>query len=386
MGVTFDDIRKQFELEAERAGRRELESPDDLPVTYDDITPAWLTAVLGGVAPGAEVVAHQLGDASEGTSSRRRIFLTWNEAGAGAGMPSSVFCKSTMSLASRYILGLNGGIAAEATFFDAIRPGLPIHTQEALFARYDPTSFNSISILRDMTGQVEFGEHAMHLSLPRARSQMRQLAVLHARYYDSAELGTALAAFNDWEDYFTITVDKAGFGPACERGVLAAEAVIPARLFARASEIWPATLRCVDDNRRLPRTLIHSDGHLKNWYLLPDDEMGLTDWQCASKGTWGRDVAYVVATALSVEDRRRWERDLVDYYLDQLHAAGGPRLDPGEAWTIYRQQFFAALAWWTGTLGQPPDAPKMQPQDTSIEFITRITAAIDDLDALDAWG
>ena len=50
----------------------------------------------------------------------------------------------------------------------------------------------------------------------------------------------------------------------------------------------------------------------------------------------------------------------------------------------YRQQMFAALAWWTGTLGQPPDAPAMQPQETSLEFIKRMAVALDDLDCLDS--
>lgn len=56
-----------------------------------------------------------------------------------------------------------------------------------------------------------------------------------------------------------------------------------------------------------------------------------------------------------------------------------------EAWTIYRQQLFGALAWWTGTLGQPPNAPEMQPKDSSLQFIGRMATAIDDLDALESF-
>ena len=36
-----------------------------------------------------------------------------------------------------------------------------------------------------------------------------------------------------------------------------------------------------------------------------------------------------------------------------------------EAWLCYRQQPFSALARWTGTLGQPPEAPALQPLETS---------------------
>ena len=126
--------------------------------------------------------------------------------------------------------------------------------------------------------------------------------------------------------------------------------------------------------------------HLKNWYVAANGEMGLNDWQCSCKGNWGRDLAYAISTGLAIDDRRAWERDLLRFYLDRLQAAGGPALPFEDAWRIYRQQLFSALAWWTGTLGQPPEAPKMQPKASSLEFIKRMTHAIDDLDALDSFG
>lgn len=385
MKVSFDSIKREFEIEKSRAATRFLESADELPVSYEEITPTWLTRILAREHPGAEVLAHRLGEADEGTSSRRRIFLDWNEAGVGAGLPGSVFCKGTLSLESRYLLSANGGIEAEVSFYNLVRPVLPIEAPEALFARFDPRSFNSIIVMRDLGKVARFFTHEDTLTLELARSQMRLLATLHGRYYQRPELETTLAPFNLWERFFTATVELAGFGPACARGFVESEAVIPSRLFRRASEIWPATLDCVDQHRRLPRTLIHSDVHLKNWFVAANGEMGLNDWQCSSKGHWGRDLSYVLSTGLSIEDRRAWERDLLAYYFDRLHAAGGPRIAFDEGWRIYRQQMFSALAWWTGTLGQPPEAPKMQPPETSLEFIKRMAHAIDDLDALDSF-
>lgn len=393
MDLSFAEIKRQFALEAERAAGRTLTSADQLPLHYEEITPAWLTSALvpalapalGSESGNAEVVGLRLGEADEGTSSRRRIHLTWNDAGQRAGLPASVFCKSTFHLENRYIIGMNGGIAAEATFYNTVRPKLPIVAPEALFSRYDPASLNSLIIMRDIAGEVTFGSHELTLTEEQARSQLRLLATLHARYWDSPELETELAVWNSWEKYFTITVEEAGFGPSCARGFQLAEDVIPARLFPRAEEIWPATLACVAAHQRLPRTLLHSDPHLKNWYIAADGGMGLNDWQCSSKGNWGRDVAYTISTALAVEDRRNWERDLLGHYLEELHAAGVAAPDFNEAWRIYREQLFAALAWWTGTLGQPPEAPKMQPAATAREFIRRMAHAIDDLDALDAF-
>ncbi len=386
MTITFDEIKTNYAREVESAGHRSLASADQLPLAYEEITPAWLTAVLAGQTPGARVLSHCLGPEDNGTSSRRRIFLSWNDTGVEAGLPTSVFCKSSMSLASRYMVGMAGGVAAEAVFYSSVQPALDIRTPHPLFARYDPQTLNSIIVMGDLAGQATVCTHESDLTLEQARSQLRLLAVLHAKYLDSPELHTTLREFNDWEDFFTIIVEAAGFGPACARGFVMAEDVIPPRLFARVDEIWPATLRSVEQHRTLPRTLIHSDVHVKNWYIGADGEMGLGDWQNCCKGNWGRDLAYAVSTALTPDNRRAWERDLVSYYLERLRAAGAPRVDFDTAWQLYRRNLFSALAWWTGTLGQPPEAPKMQPPATSREFIRRMTAAIDDLDALDSFG
>ena len=383
MRPTFAEIRARFE--AERQTDRQLGTTSNLPRSYEEISSEWLTRVLRDNQPGAKVVSHSLGEPDEGTSSRRRLFVDWNEAGKRAGLPASVFCKGTQRLESRYLLGMNGGIEAEVTFYNVVRPGLAIEAPRALFAAYDPLTLNSIIILEDLTAGVEFGRHAMEMPLEYAQSQMRLLATLHAKYYESPELTSTLARFNDWEDYFAITVEEAGFGEACQRGFQAARAVIPPGLFRLASEIWPATLKSVARHGELPRTFLHSDPHLKNWYLTAEGEMGLNDWQCACKGNWGRDVSYAITTALKTEDRRAWERDLLRLYLEWLAGAGGPKVSFDDGWTIYRQQTFAALAWWTGTLGQPPEAPLMQPRDSSIEFIGRMTRAIDDLDALGSF-
>jgi hypothetical protein len=168
------------------------------------------------------------------------------------------------------------------------------------------------------------------------------------------------------------------------KGFLAAEEVIPARLYARHEDIWPATLRSMELHANWPNCLSHGDVHLKNWYVAGTGEMGLSDWQCATRGHWARDLAYTMSTALTVEDRRAWERDLINYYLEELRAAGGPAVTFNDAWNAYRQQLITSLTWWTITLTPPPGLPDMQPRDITLEFIRRISTAMDDVDSLAA--
>src|SRR5882724_6593117 len=141
--VTFEDITRQFENELRN--RRPLVSTEVLPISYEEISPAWMTRALGKHFPGARVVGCRLGETDEGTSSRRRIFLDWKDS-ADRELPRSVFCKGTLSLESRFILGMNGGIEAEVTFYKTVRPNLSIVAPEAYFAAFDPKSLNSIIV------------------------------------------------------------------------------------------------------------------------------------------------------------------------------------------------------------------------------------------------
>jgi aminoglycoside phosphotransferase (APT) family kinase protein len=161
--------------------------------------------------------------------------------------------------------------------------------------------------------------------------------------------------------------------------------VIPARTWNRHAEVWEKTLASVNRHKELPLTLMHGDVHLKNWYIAGNGEMGLGDWQCVSRGHWSRDVCYAISSALTVEHRRAWERELLAYYLDELAASGGPKVALDDALLDYRQQLMTALTWWTITLAPTDDIPDMQPKDITLEMVRRIGTACDDWDSLDSF-
>jgi hypothetical protein len=114
--------------------------------------------------------------------------------------------------------------------------------------------------------------------------------------------------------------------------------------------------------------------------------MGIADWQVGLRGSWAYDFAYIVATALEAEDRRSWERDLLDLYLDRLAAAGGQAIGRGHAWQAYRQATFYPYFAWVYTIGRSRLQPTFQPKEVSLLMIERIATAIEDLDSLAAVG
>lgn len=85
MTITFAEIKARYEQE--HKAHKSPTTRDELPFTYEAITPAWLTAVLAHGHAGAAVLSHTLGPVDNGTSNRRRIALEWNAAGLAAGLP-----------------------------------------------------------------------------------------------------------------------------------------------------------------------------------------------------------------------------------------------------------------------------------------------------------
>lgn len=359
---------------------------NQLPLAYEDITPEWITAILAGDVQGARALSIALGPPDNGSSARRKIQVTWNAPGQAASLPERLFCKSTFELPSRIVLGVSGGAYGETVFLRDIRPLYDIEAPVCHFAGFNPDTINSILVLRDISAEVQsFCDHNTPMPRERAESQLRLLARLHGQGYANPAIRAAMQALPTWPEFFKRTE---GFDSRtlANNGFLAAEEVIPARLFARYTEFWPLSLRSVEAHNHLPHTVVHGDVHLKNWYVAGNGEMGLGDWQCVSRGHWARDVCYAIASALTTENRRAWEQDLLRFYLEEMAREGGPVVSFDEAWRHYRQQLTTALVWWTMTLTPGDDLPDMQPRDITLEMVRRLAVAADDVDSFDSFG
>jgi thiamine kinase-like enzyme len=383
-------IAEQFEkvkviYQREITEQKVVRTLDELPISYELISDEWLTKAICGNTPGAEVVSHRLDVADEGTSNRRGIFLEYNRAGNDAGLPPKIFCKATQSLEARFVLGLNRCTEGETIFYNNIRPLLDIEAPVALFANVDRESLNSILLLEDVADKVTFCDHKTPINFEQARNQVELLAKLHGFFYNNPEKCQLLDMYLTFEEWADITEEGINWSEGRIRGFLAGKEVIPPRLFARADEVDPLTVKAFHSHAQLPRTMVHGDTHLKNWYITKDGNMGLGDWQVGARGCGLRDLAYVIATSLAIEDRRAWEDQLVRHYLDCLEKEGGSPLTFDETWQVYRQQMLCALAMWTFTLSPAPGAPEMQPPETSLAFINRISHAVDDLASLDSF-
>ena len=380
-------LRLAGQLCVEKIARPQAIAAGDVPVSVEAIQPRWLTAVLAGNNPGAEVRALRIERASSGTHARHRLHLDWNDEGRGRGLPATIFTKSLPTLVTRMVAGFNGHARIEGRFYTQLRPELAIEAPTCYHSCYDRRNFSGIHLLEDLvaTKGATFCDHTTAVSQSMAEDMVDLLARLHGHFYASPRLAAELRWLADFPTWFTIGAEKMRTEHYTEKACLVAADLMPADLLARRTEIWPAVMRALDLHRALPATLIHSDVHIGNWYQTNAGHMGLCDWQCPSKGHWSRDFAYAVTAALEPHDRRLWERELLRRYLGRLQEICGARTSLDDAWTWYRQQIFQAFTMWTITLCHSPLLPSMQPEPMTLAMIARIATALSDLDCLDSF-
>jgi aminoglycoside phosphotransferase (APT) family kinase protein len=368
----------------DRLRRWPMRTNATVPARIESLTPAFLNRVLRPHLGAARVEALSVERHSSGTSVRARILLHYSAVSDTSRLPTTLFVKSAPTLVTRISNGLSGTAPAEAGFYNELRPLFELEAPHGYYSATQRYSYRAIHLLEDLvaTRAATFCTPTTAISRQQADDIVMQLAQLHAR---SAKLIESRPSWlrtypQWWQATGAISMIRRyhlrGQRRADEMGLT------PARLVGRGEQLWHSFETSVDAHDRLPRTPIHGDTHLGNWYITGEGRMGLCDWQCISAGHWSRDLSYALSSALSIEQRREWEDALIATSLDHLAHAGGQAPTRAQVWELYRQQLPGALAMWTTTLYPPKFLPAMQPEETSAEMLRRILTAIDDHDVL----
>lgn len=356
--------------------------PTSGPTRLDEVGPAFVTEHVGRGVPGARCLAVQPLDGTSGTTDRRRLRLTWNDAGAAAGLPSSVFVKSSPpSAKNRAMVGSLDMAVNEARFYREVRPGLDIGAPHCWFA-YAGAGARHLLVLEDL---VAAGGRPFALvdecTVEHARAVLAEQAALHASMWQSPRFATDLRWLKRWSERpgYAILV---AFYRRGRRGAIATD----------RPEITPGVRRladALDGNAHAlyarmeegPLTFLHGDPHFGNSYATADGGAGYLDWQVVFQGPGLRDVTYFLTGALEPAVRRSTERDLLAGYLDGLtrHGVDGvPTVDA--AFEQYR--VFAAEGWDASAMTVA--WPGLQAPENVDAGFRRACAVVEDLDVAGA--
>ena len=372
-------------MAGERLSRSRPLTAADVPRNGIELSIEWLTAVLCSGTPGAEVTTFTIPEAHAGTTSRASLRVTYNQAGADAELPTQLFTKSSASFAQRLMLGGADVLYGETHFFMTFRPRIEMEAPRGYYGGVDPKSSRSLIVLEDIAATK--GATFIEPTTPITRDQLDGLLANMAAYHGACWEDPDLGILKTPNDFYRNLSTFVRMGPRSAVGMERAKSVIPDRLYGKADKLWEGTRRSLDlATNAGPRTLLHGDGHVGQTYITGDGRMGHTDWQGTMQGGWFYDYAYLVSTALDPDQRRAWDQELLEHYLESPAAAGGKPPAFDEAWLRYRQAVFYAYSAWAFTVGRAFYQPKMQPDEVSLACINRVAAAIDDLRSLDAVG
>lgn len=369
---------------AERIRPPRLRTAADVPGDIRAINEEWLTAVLCQDRPGLRVIGFTTDNRSSQTTSRASLKIAYSEHRVD-GPPRDVFVKLMASTRQRLLAGLIHILDGEAEFYGRLRSLAEFECPEGYFGGVDRRSWACATLIEDIvaTRGATFCHATTPIDRPSIESLLSTMASFHGQYWEHPAIVDS--ALKRPEDHFR---NIGGFLNARKSSAVGIERApgFPTALRARQDELWEGLDASMHElSRDCPPTLLHGDAHVGNTYRTADGTMAFADWQVVMRGGFAYDFADIVSTALETEDRREWERDLLEFYLDRLQAAGGQPPGFDDAWDLYRRSLMYPLFCWATVLGAPSWMPDTQPAAVATTIVERVGAAIDDTAALNAF-
>jgi hypothetical protein len=398
------------------------------PSSLDRLTPEIVTALLAEQRPGVVVkevnVIHSAhrGDGVASTADRVALELAYE---SGVGLPSRMLLKTvllhrglrfapsaiqltgkvfdvlgSLPFGSRLRPRVFAAIGAyqrryphapdamyinEVRFYRTIRDTLSIEAPKCFGSIFDEANRSFGVLMEDLTLRgARFPNALTNVTVDEIRGLVATLAALHARYWQSPLLTSELqwlatpVAGGMYPVFQALGLDL--IRNQVETNAYKAAAISP--LGKSVDELWDALWKAQQMLASGPQTLLHGDPHIANTYLLPDQSGGFLDWQLMVKGRWAHDFTYLLITGLASEERRKHERDLLSFYLDELrrHGVENPP-GPDEAWLRYRQ-----AAIWGLVIGWLITPTENYGEAITAANISRLVAAVQDLETLKALG
>ena len=343
-----------------------------VPDTLEEmLEPAWVTKALQHRFPGVEVTAVTPGPVISRVSTNARFAIKC-AGGRPDGLPPYLCGKGYFGEVGRAFR--HAGVP-EVNFYRRIAASTRMRTLRSLYAELDPVTNHGVVLTEDVVAQgATFLDARSDFTPDQAAHSLEELAKLHAatwgkpEYAEAAWLESRLETYLQYRGVADIRVNFDGpIGAGVPKEIRDADRLADAYR-SLAAQIHTES----------PWSVIHGDAHIGNVYLDGTGRPSFLDWQLVQRGPWYLDVGYHIASALTIEDRRRTEQDLVRHYLEQLTAAGIDVPSWDDAWVGIRRGIIHGFYLWGITL-------KVDPAVTAT-LLERFGAAVADHGAYAAIG
>ncbi|MFB0977217.1 MAG: phosphotransferase [Myxococcota bacterium] len=289
----------------------EGDNAHDLPLIDhpDRITPEWLSGVLANNEINASVTGFRSSPVGTGQmADNYRLELEYQDKPEGA--PDSFVVKVCSTDPTSRASGAAGGYVTEVNFYRDLASRLAVRTPHCYHADISAANDVFVLVMEDLA-PAEQGDQIRGCGPDEARLALQNLAGLHASSWCDAKL-------DGYSWLSRVTPEVAALFtnilmPATEgfieryKARLSDEDASVLRHFANNAERWLT-------GRGDRFALVHGDYRLDN--LLFGTQAGgapvaAVDWQTVTLGHAGRDTAYFLGNSLVIEDRIKYEQDLI---------------------------------------------------------------------------
>jgi len=345
--------------------------PSAVVVDPADLTPTWLTAVLGRPVTGATL--ERVGTGQIGTCYR----LTLESPTAPGGTERIVAKLPAPDPGLREMLA--GAYRGEVRFYSELAATVAVRAPAAHHVAMTPGTGDFTLLLEDLAPWRP-GDQLAGCTVAQARDAAVNLAGLHGpRWCDPALLDVEGLSINGPADAALLAEV---YAPAVETfaseldGLLEPADVQVLRRSAEVIEAWALA-------RAQRFALVHGDYRLDNLMFPDDGSPGVcaVDWQTLSLALPARDVAYLVATSLPEEERRAHEDALVADYHAALLGYGVEDHDLAQCREDYR--FSMLQGPLVAVLGCVYGTRTDRGDQMFAAMVRRCCSAIRDLDTFD---
>ena len=345
-----------------------------LPLSFDQINAQWLTRMLNPAYPGIEVTKYDVVQEILGHTSKARIRVAFNDVGVAAGIPNDLCIKGNFTGNP-----LSSAVCAnEARFYGLLRSQINMAAPQCYLAVWDDDEHGQqgIILLDDLiTLGGEFSGSHHPINADEMALALTEMAEIHGRSWGSPLLDQqdwlqqSMAPETVWDDYWGMMKE-----------IFERHNSLPERLAIFPQWMAEDTYRlrkafkqmCAHETAYTgKRCIVHGDAHLGNSYRKPTGERIWFDWQIVRKGLPWRDLTYFMIGSMTIDDRRKNEKALLQHYLDHFIANGGEAFSFDHVWDEYRRKVIWGLVAWQSNIN---------PNEQTMGPLERFCRAADDLD------
>jgi hypothetical protein len=304
-----------------------------------------------------------------------RIRLDMDDAGRRAGIPETVVLKGGFEPHSRNMPRMH---MKEALAYRDVLPVLGLNSPVCYFADFEAERAQGIVIMEDLVASgVTFCSALKPQGFDAVARRLAMLARVHAASYGPPDAlragrwGWLREQAPDSQDYIGLYLRPEVWSHyvGSPRGASGSVALHDAAWMEAALE------KMIRYAERFPHSVIHADTHLGNLYVEADGTPGFFDPIC-TRAPPMMEVAYHICCALDLADRPRWDRALVQHYLDELGRNGVD--PPGFDDAMAQYAVWLARGWGIFLINQS----EFQAEAVNTAYAARFSAAMIDHDSL----